>query len=74
MPYTVTLVLSFVQAWKLYKLTEGGDPVREYVWKSSTGWLPPLGLLTAASALVTAAAELVNLFLPGFSGNISRCV
>ena len=25
-PYTVTLVLSFVQAWKLYKLTEGGRP------------------------------------------------
>lgn len=73
-PYTVTLVLSFVQAWKLYKLTEGGDPVREYVWKSSAGWLPPLGLLTAASALVTAAAELVNLFLPGFSGNISMVI
>lgn len=69
-PYVVTLMLAFVQVWKLYRLTEGGDPVREYVWTATVKPLPIFSVLTAAFAGVAALTELVSLFLPGFSGRI----
>lgn len=70
LPYGAALLLSFVQLWKLWRLTDGGDPVREYVWMATVKPLPVLSLLTAICAGVAAAAELVNLFLPDFSGKI----
>ena len=69
-PYVVALLLTFVQAWKLYRLTEGGDPLREYVWTATVKQLPVISILTAAFAGVAALTELISLFLPGFSGRI----
>lgn len=69
-PYVVALMLSIAQVWKLYRLTDGGDPVREYVWTATVKQLPVISVLTAAFAGVAAVTELVSLFLPGFSGRI----
>lgn len=70
LPYVAALVLSFAQIWKLWRLTDGGDPVREYVWTATVKQLPVISILTAIFAGVAAVAELVNLFLPEFPGRI----
>lgn len=74
LPYLLALLSSGVQLWKVYRLTDGGDPVREYVWKASVSQLPLFGVLTSAFAAAAAAAELANLFLPGFSGRACAAV
>ena len=73
-PYVLALLFAGIQIWKLYRLTDGGDPVRDYVWKASVKPLPVLGILTAALAGIAAAAELVNLLLPGFDGKILAAI
>lgn len=73
-PYVLTLLFSGIQLWKLYRLTEGGDPVRDYVWTATVKPLPVLNILTAIFAGVAAAAELVNLFLPVFTGRIYAAI
>ena len=70
----LALLFAFVQIWKLYRLTDGGDPVRDYVWTSTVKPLPVLSILTATFAGVAMVAELVNLFLPGFSGRIYAAI
>lgn len=73
-PYVLALLFAFVQIWKLYRLTDGGDPVRDYVWTSTVKPLPVLSILTATFAGVAMVAELVNLFLPGFYGRIYAAI
>ena len=48
--------------------------MRDYVWKASVKPLPVLGILTAALAGIAAAAELVNLLMPGFDGKILAAI
>ena len=73
-PYMLALLFAGVQVWKLYRLTDGGDPVRDYVWKASVKPLPVLGIVTAVFAGIAAVAELINLLLPGFDGKIFAAI
>ena len=69
-PYVLMLISSGVQGWLLYKLTDGGDPVRDYVWKASVPRLPAAGIVTGILALASIVTEIVNIFAPNFAGTL----
>lgn len=69
-PYVVMLAATCVQGWFLYKLTEGGNPVRDYVWKASVQRLPATGIVIAILALLTIGTEIANIYAPGFAGTV----
>lgn len=69
-PYVLMLISSGVQGWLLYKLTDGGDPVRDYVWKASVPRLPAVGIVTGILALASIVMEIVNIFAPNFAGTL----
>lgn len=66
-PYVLMLISSGVQGWLLYKLTDGGDPVRDYVWKASVPRLPAAGIVTGILALASIVTEIANIFAPNFA-------
>ena len=61
-PYVLMLISSGVQGWLLYKLTDGGDPVRDYVWKASVPRLPAAGIVTGILAFTSIVTEIANIF------------
>ena len=67
-PYVLMLISSGVQGWLLYKLTDGGDPVRDYVWKASVPRLPAAGIVTGILALASIVTEIANIFAPTDTG------
>ena len=69
-PYVLMLISSGVQGWLLYKLTDGGDPVRDYVWKASVPRLPVVGIVTCILALASIMTEIANIFAPNFAGTL----
>ena len=69
-PYVLMLISSGVQGWLLYKLTDGGDPVRDYVWKASVPRLPKVGIVTCILALASIMTEIANIFAPNFAGTL----
>lgn len=69
-PYVLMLISSGVQGWLLYKLTDGGDPVRDYVWKASVPRLPAVGIVTGILALASIVMEIANIFAPNFAGTL----
>lgn len=69
-PYVLMLISSGVQGWLLYKLTDGGDPVRDYVWKASVPRLPVAGIVTGILALASIVTEIANIFAPNFAGTL----
>ena len=69
-PYVLMLISSGVQGWLLYKLTDGGDPVRDYVWKASVPRLPAAGIVTGILALASIVTEIANIFAPNFAGTL----
>ena len=69
-PYVLMLISSGVQGWLLYKLTDGGDPVRDYVWKASVPRLPAAGIVTGILAFTSIVTEIANIFAPNFAGTL----
>ena len=69
-PYVLMLISSGVQGWLLYKLTDGGDPVRDYVWKASVPRLPAAGIATGILAFASIVTEIANIFAPNFAGTL----
>lgn len=69
-PYVLMLISSGVQGWLLYKLTDGGNPVRDYVWKASVPRLPAVGIVTCILALASIMTEIANIFAPNFAGTL----
>ncbi len=74
LPYAATLIVSGVQGWTVYRLTDGGNPIRDYVWQETVQRLPVLGIVTAVLAAVTGLATLIGAFLPSFTGNVLMTV
>lgn len=70
LPYVLMLISSGVQGWFLYKLTDGGDPVRDYVWKASVPRLPVTGIATCILAFASIVAEIANIYAPNFEGAV----
>ena len=69
-PYVLMLISSGVQGWFLYKLTDGGDPVRDYVWRASVPRLPTVGIVTGILAFASIVAEIANIYAPNFAGRL----
>lgn len=67
-PYAAGLIFAGVLLWHIYELTDGGDPVPEFVWQKTAGRLPWFSVATAVCAGVAGAAEFVQIWLPGFAG------
>ncbi len=66
-PYVVCFVANVSVIWALCKLTSGGDPIREYNYKSSVKALPVRCLISFVAALVSIVSEVIYLILNGTS-------
>lgn len=70
LPYMVALVLGACALWSLGRLTGAEQPMRAYVYQATVERLPRLTLAWAVCAGAALVGELVNLFLPDFSGRV----
>lgn len=70
LPYAFTWIAFAFVCSSLYRMTQGGDRLREYIYEAAVLKFPFRLKLTGAGAAATILGELVYLFLHGFSGKI----
>ncbi len=70
LPYVGALIAAFSALWAVGRLSNGGDPVREYVYKATVKQLPVRTILTEIFSGVAILGEVVSFFLPSFTGKI----
>jgi hypothetical protein len=73
-PYVASLLGAASQIWGIYRLTSGGDPLRDYDWEASVGKLPMRSILTAIFAGVAILAEIVTVILPAYQAKIGSAI
>lgn len=68
LPYVAEVASLFSVVWGACRLTFGGEPLREYIYRETVPKLPLRSLLAAISALVGLVGSLIFILLNGFEG------
>ncbi|MCD8153460.1 MAG: hypothetical protein LUF78_01975 [Clostridiales bacterium] len=75
LPYVAALAAALSALWGVWTLTDGGDPVREHVYRQSVGSLPARTMATVLFSGGAALGELVNFFWKSqFTGSTAGAV
>ena len=61
LPYTISFVFGISTVWGLWKLFEGGNPLRAYVYKASVEQIPVRSMGTIICAMVAIVGEILFL-------------
>ncbi len=69
LPYAATLLAAASVLWLMCRLTAGGDPLRDYVYRATVRQVRPRGILTVVFALCTILGEVIFLAMRGAAGN-----
>ncbi len=68
LPFVAEVASLFSVVWGACRLTFGGEPLREYVYRETVPKLPMRSLLVAISACVGSVGSVVYIALNGFEG------
>ncbi|MBQ8856512.1 MAG: hypothetical protein IJ024_00055 [Lachnospiraceae bacterium] len=68
LPYTVSFIAGISMVWGMWRLLEGGNPLREYVYKASVEQIPIRAIFTIIGAGAAIVGEIVYLIGHGFQG------
>lgn len=74
LPYTAEFVASVSVCWGLGRLTAGGDPLREYIYKATVEQIPLRSAFAAICAAAVLLAEFVYLIRSGTDGKTAGCI
>jgi hypothetical protein len=66
LPYVASLLSVFLILWLMVRLTAGGDPLRDYVYKATVGKYAARSALAMICAGCAGAGECAYLLLHGF--------
>lgn len=70
LPYVAEVASLFSVVWGACRLTFGGEPLREYIYRDTVPKLPTRSLLVAISALIGLVGSVVFILLNGFEGQV----
>lgn len=68
LPNALAIVMAGSLVWLMCRLTAGGDPMRDYVYKATVAQFKPRGCAAAAISAAAVGGELVYLLLHGPEG------
>lgn len=71
LPYTVSFIFGISTAWGLWRLFDGGNPLRAYIYEASVVQIPVRTVGTMIGAGAAILGEIVFLFRNGFAGKVS---
>ena len=69
-PWLGQLVTVCLAAYAAWKILWGKNPMREYIYKASAAKLPTRVILAAAFSFLTAAEEIIYIFVKGCEGEV----
>ena len=74
LPYTISFVCGVTTAWGMWRLFEGGNPLRAYNYKASVEQIPvrSIGIMICAGA--AALGEIVFLFRSRFENHVGKSI
>lgn len=70
LPYVLALIGAFSLCWGVGRLTDGGEPLRGYVYDATVKKLPVRAVLTAVLAGIAFLGELANVIFSQFFGRL----
>ena len=72
LPYTISFIFGISAVWGLWRLSEGGNPLRAYVFKASIEQVPVRAMGSIVCAMVAIVGEIIFLIRHFSEGNIGK--